>query len=171
MGAIPGLAKGTTSIELASGAEKSAAGKPEALGPEAYGKGGRGCVGRTTAARRGQTGEHKPEALASAARTRKKMRTRAQLATARSVTRGHPVHLKGSEQPLGIQEGWMLESESSIRKGLLRPTRTTRRESMPTTILDASEYIRRWHYLQQKQPRTCIYAPSSHLIVEELGPF
>jgi len=79
--------------------------------------------------------------------------------------------LKGSEQPLGIQEGWMLESESSIRKGLLRPTRTTRRESMPTTTLDASEHIRRWYYLQQKQPCTCIYAPPSHLIVEELGPF
>ena len=51
MGAIPGLAKGTASIELASGAEKAAAAKPEALGPEAYGKAGRGCVGRIAAAR------------------------------------------------------------------------------------------------------------------------
>jgi len=72
MGAIPGLAKGTTSIELASRAEKAATAKPEALGPEAYGKAGRGCVGRTTATRRGQTGEHKPEALASMVRRRKK---------------------------------------------------------------------------------------------------
>jgi len=34
-GAIPGLAKGTASIELASGAEKAAAAKPEALEPVA----------------------------------------------------------------------------------------------------------------------------------------
>jgi len=37
VGAIPGLAKGTASIELASGAEKATAAKPEALGPEAQG--------------------------------------------------------------------------------------------------------------------------------------
>ena len=43
VGAIPGLAKGTASIELASGAEKAAAAKPEA-----YSKAGRGCVGRCT---------------------------------------------------------------------------------------------------------------------------
>jgi len=51
MGAIPGLAKGTASIKLASGAEKAAPAKPEALGPEAYGKAGHGCVGKITAAR------------------------------------------------------------------------------------------------------------------------
>ena len=34
-GAILGLAKGTASIELASGAEKAAAAKPEALEPAA----------------------------------------------------------------------------------------------------------------------------------------
>jgi len=43
---IPGLAKGTTSIELESGAEKAAAAKPEALGPKTYRKAGHGCVGR-----------------------------------------------------------------------------------------------------------------------------
>jgi len=41
VGALPGLVKGTASIELASGAEKAAAVKPEA-----YSKAGYGCVGR-----------------------------------------------------------------------------------------------------------------------------
>src|SRR5712691_25527 len=39
-GAIPGLAKGIASIELASRAEKAAAAKTEALEPGAYGKAG-----------------------------------------------------------------------------------------------------------------------------------
>jgi len=59
VGAIPGLAKGTASIELASRAEKAAAAKPEALGPGAYGKAGHGCMGRITATRRGQRRWHR----------------------------------------------------------------------------------------------------------------
>jgi len=35
---IPGLAKGTGSIELASGAEKATTAKPKALRPRVYGK-------------------------------------------------------------------------------------------------------------------------------------
>ena len=31
--------------------------------------------------------------------------------------------------------------------------------------------VRRWHYQQQKQPRTCTHAPLSHSTVEEPGPF
>jgi hypothetical protein len=41
-GAISGLAKGTASIEFASGAENTGATKPEALEPRAYGKAGCG---------------------------------------------------------------------------------------------------------------------------------
>jgi len=37
VGTIPGLAKGTASIELASGAEKATAAKPEVLGPKVQG--------------------------------------------------------------------------------------------------------------------------------------
>jgi len=37
VGTIPGLAKGTASIELASRAEKATAAKPKALGPKAQG--------------------------------------------------------------------------------------------------------------------------------------
>jgi len=64
--------QGNNQHRAASGAEKAATAKPEVLGPEAYGKAGRGCIGRTTATRQGQIGEHKPEVLASAARMRKK---------------------------------------------------------------------------------------------------
>ena len=46
MDSIPGLAKGTTSIELESRAEKAAAAKPEALGPKTNSKAGHGCIGR-----------------------------------------------------------------------------------------------------------------------------
>jgi len=99
VGAMPGLVKGTASIELASGAEKAAAAKPEALGPGEYSKAGRGCVGRITAARQGQTSERKPEALASTSGQNEEiLRTRAQLAAARCVARGHPVHLRGSTE-------------------------------------------------------------------------
>ena len=44
MGTAPSMAKGTTSVEPASGAEKAATAKPEALEPREYGGGaGNGC--------------------------------------------------------------------------------------------------------------------------------
>jgi len=46
---IPGLAKGTGSIELASRAEKATTAKPKALGPGAYGKASTGTSCRTGA--------------------------------------------------------------------------------------------------------------------------
>jgi len=46
-----GLAEGTASVELASGAERTTTAKPEALEPEAYGEAA--CV-RETPARQGQ---------------------------------------------------------------------------------------------------------------------
>jgi hypothetical protein len=47
------MAKGTVSVELASGAEKAAAAEPEALWLEAYGKAGVTAWVGITAARRG----------------------------------------------------------------------------------------------------------------------
>jgi len=44
MGTAPSMAKGTTSVEPASGAEKAATAKPEALEPREYGGGGREWV-------------------------------------------------------------------------------------------------------------------------------
>ncbi len=111
-GAIPGLAKGTTSIELASRAEKAAAAKTEALEPGAYGKGG--CVQETQPpgeARRGHERlpeEGKREQDAGQNET-------ARSAAARSVMRGHRVHLRGSSpwDPGGDDWGANPQSEKA----------------------------------------------------------
>ena len=172
VGAIPGLAKGNTSIKLASGLRKQPLQSLRRWGPRHTAR--QDMAAWVESLLQGEARQVSTnQVLASTSgQNEEKMRTQARLATARSVTRGHLVHLRGStEQPLGIQEGWTLGSESSIRKGLLRPTRTMWGESMPTTRQDASEQVRRWYYPQQKQPCTCIHAPSSHPIVEELGPF
>ena len=58
--------------------------------------------------------------------------------------------------------GGQLGSKSSTK----RPVEATRRGNMA-----ASEPVRRWHHQQQKQPRTCTHAPSSHPTADEAGPF
>ena len=80
----------------------------------------------------------------------------------------------GRGQALGIQEGGRLERKFSIRKVLLRPTKTTRRTSTPATKPTkpgrptrtcqkaAPPHLR----LQQKQPRTCTHPHSSRPAVE-----